>query len=629
MLYLRRFWFICLLIVGPVLAEPLTLPDAQRPEWVSRDGIVMAGSWEPLLFRVRRDAGEGYTPTAEQKAAYEREHSPAMVAQLKALGVNFVMMHCYKGGGLEAERESMADAVRFSKLCHDAGLRVGVYDYSGAFIWELFFKEMPQAKDWLVLDEKGQPMPYWSKARYRYYWDRNHPDAQAFYRKLVHFAVTDIQTDLVHFDNYCIGPGSDQNSAQRFRQYLAARFSPQQLAEMGASDLDAVKPAMSGPPDNMLRRAWLVFASQSLADSYWDMTRYARTLRPDILMECNPGGPGERISAPIDHGRLCRGGEAFWDEGAQPGYHDGKLQTRIRTYKIARGMDNIAFAYTTNPLEMAESMAFNRDSLGCLCWFEYAKLVALPGSKEPVSPALKPFVEFFHKRRDLLRDARVVADVAVLRSFPSQVFGPPQSAALTARVEQTLIEQRAPFQIIYDHQLTDLSRYRVLVPAGCPALSDEQAKQISAFVSRGGRLCLIGPAGTHDEWMRPRPKAAFGDLPADRIARIDEKADCVPAIASLCPGGLAMSVAGPAGVCAELTEQSGRRLVHLVNYRSDGPSGNVPVSMRLPVGKKAGRVYLVDPQREDRDLEFTQSAGSITTKVPALEVYAIVVATFE
>ena len=33
-------------------------------------------------------------------------------------------------------------------------------------------------------------------------WNRNHPDAAAFYRKLVDFSVKEIQTDLVHFDNY-------------------------------------------------------------------------------------------------------------------------------------------------------------------------------------------------------------------------------------------------------------------------------------------------------------------------------------------------------------------------------------------------------------------------------------------
>ena len=117
----------------------------------------MAGSWEALPFRVRRDGSPGYTPTAEQAAAWEREHSPEMIQRLKDLGVTFVMMHCYKGGGLETERESMAAAVEFSKRCHEAGLHVGAYTYSGAFIWETLFQEIPAAKDWILLDENGKP----------------------------------------------------------------------------------------------------------------------------------------------------------------------------------------------------------------------------------------------------------------------------------------------------------------------------------------------------------------------------------------------------------------------------------------------------------------------------------------
>ena len=68
---------------------PLTLPRDQRPEWVQRDGIVMAGSWEPLAFRVRRD-GKSYTPNAKQLADWRREHSPEMVQRLKSIGVKVV-----------------------------------------------------------------------------------------------------------------------------------------------------------------------------------------------------------------------------------------------------------------------------------------------------------------------------------------------------------------------------------------------------------------------------------------------------------------------------------------------------------------------------------------------------------
>jgi len=298
-IYIKLVILLHLCLTCLVHAEPLTLPLEQRPDWLQRDGIVMAGSWEPLLFRVRRDGSQGYTPTAEQRAAYLREHSPEMIAKLKALGVNFVMMHCYKGAGLEAERESMADAVNFAKLCHDAGLNVGVYNYSGAFIWELLFKEVPQAKDWVIIDKNGRPLTY-GTATYRYRWNRNHADAQAFYRQLVRFAVNDIGAELLHFDNYGYGPGQDANSVQRFRNYLGDTFTPKRLKKMGIDELNAVQPPMTGPPENMLRRAWLDFSCRSLTDSYHDMSRYARGLRKDILIECNPGGPGNWIRPPVE-----------------------------------------------------------------------------------------------------------------------------------------------------------------------------------------------------------------------------------------------------------------------------------------------------------------------------------------
>lgn len=630
----RHVVFVVLCLYGLVQAEPLTLPVAQSllsqgqacPRagggWLRSDGIVMAGDWEPLLFRVRRDGGDGYTPDALQSAAYAQEHTPQMVEQLKALGVNFVMMHCYKGAGLVAEQQSMADAVEFARLCHDAGMRVGVYAYSGAFLWEPLFKEVPQASDWVLLDENRKPRTYGS-ATYRYYWNRNHPDAQAFYRKIVSFAVTKIGADLLHFDNYIAGPGCDLNSADRFRQYLRQTFTREQLKDAGAGDANAVQPAMTGQADNLLRRAWLDFSCQSLADSYYQMSRYARTLRKDILIECNPGGPGSQIRPPVDHGRLLLGGEAFWDEGEQPRYHDGRLYTRIRTYKVARCMDNVAFTYTTSPLEMAESMAFGGDCLGCICWFEYAKIVARPGSKDPVSAAITPFIRFFHARRDLFRDAEVVADAAVLRSFGSQVFADPKYARLTYQVEQALIDNHVCFQIIYNQQLADLHRYRAVILAGCVALSDQHIKQIEQYVKSGGRLCVIGPLATHDEWMFPRTKPSFANLSDSRVVRINENGDIMAAVCQACDNKLTLSIQIGSGLCSEMTEHLGRRLVHLVNYHVD-PVTNIKVTVRLPAGRNAKSVTLVSPQRQnDIPLPFEAQDGCVKFIVPEVSVYEI------
>ena len=612
-------------LAGIAQAEPVRLPPEQRPEWLRQEGIVMAGSWEPLLYRVRRDGNPGYTPTAAQRAAYVREQSPEMIARLKTLGVNFVMMHCYKGFGLEAEQESMADAVRFAKLCHDAGLHVGVYAYSGTLGWELFFKEMPQAKEWVLRDRDGNPLTY-GPATYRYYWNRNHPEAQAFYRKIVKFAVEDIHADLIHFDNYTAGPGSDRNSVSRFREYLRRTFTARQLQNMKFDDADLATRAMAGPPDTLLRRAWLDFSCESLAESYRDMSRYARTLRPDILVECNPNGVGGRIDPPVDHGRMLQGGEAFWNEGQAPGYHDGRVHSRIRTYKVARRMDNMVFVYTTTPLEMAESMAFNRDCLGCVGWFEYGKLVSQPASAQPVSQDLAPFIRFFKTRRDLFRDADVVADVAVLRSFPSQVFASPKYAQRTTEAEQTLIESRVPFQIIYDHQLNDLKRYRVLVLAGCIALSDKQLRQIREFVAHGGRLCVVGPVATHDGWMLPRAQPGLGDVDAAKIIHVSRADDLLDAIGHLCNGKLSMSVTAAPGLCAELTKQADRQLVHLVNYRSEDPAHDIEVRVLLPAGRHVSEVTLVSPEREEvMVLPVAEEQGVAIFTVPAVNVYEIAV----
>jgi hypothetical protein len=628
---------VVLAVAAVASAQPLTVPQEKRPDWLRRDGIVMAGSWEPLVFRVRRD-GKSYVPTAEQRAGWEREHSPEMVARLKALGVNFVMMHCYKGAGLEAERESMADAVRFSRLCHDAGLHVGVYNFSGAFLWEPFFRENPQAKDWTVLDAQGKPVTY-GAAGYRYYWNRNHPAAEAFYRKLVDFSVKEIKTDLVHFDNYAVGPGHDPVSVARFRQYLRETFRPEQLSQMGVSDVATARPPVAGAPP-LLVRAWQDFCCRSLAESYWAMGQYARSLRPEVLVECNPNGVGATIRPPIDHGRLLQGGEAYWVESGRVGWIKGRLLSRIRHYKVGRAMDNITFDYTLTRLEMAESMAFNFDCLGCVFWFEYGNIVSMPGANEPMSPALERSIRFYHARRDLLRDARVVADAAVLRSFPSLVYGVPSEAGRTARVEDQLIENRRCFQIIHDHQLADLSRYRALVLAGCAALSDRHVDHIRRFVAAGGRLAVIGALATHDQWMLPRSQPALDDLPAAAVVRPGVKEDLLAAIDRACgerslavraavaqPAGTQPASAppeAPPGLCAELTEQTSRRLAHLVNYRSDEPIRDVTVTVRIPAGRQVRAVTLASPDHDaDITLPFHEQTGTVRFTVPQIRIYEI------
>jgi hypothetical protein len=245
-----------------------------------------------------------------------------------------------------------------------------------------------------------------------------------------------------------------------------------------------------------------------------------------------------------------------------------------------------------------------------------------------MSETLTPFIRFFHERRDLLRGADVVADVAVLRSFPSQVFADSDYARLTYRAEQALIENRIGFQIIYDHHLDDLTRYRALVLSGCVALSDEHVKLIRRYVESGGGLCIIGPAATHDEWMQPRENPPWEDLPARKVVRIKENSDIMRAVRRACGQKLSLSVQAQHGLCSELTEQPGRRLVHLVNYRADDPVEDVSIRLRVPDVRRIEAITLVGPEREnDLELEFQEQADRVTFRVPQVDTYEIAVVT--
>ncbi len=291
-------------------------------------------------------------------------------------------------------------------------------------------------------------------------------------------------------------------------------------------------------------------------------------------------------------------------------------------------MNNIAFAYTTSPLEAAEAMAFNLDCLGCICWFEYGRLAAKPGVETPVSLELAPYIRFFRDRRDLLRNAEVVADVAILRSFPSQVYAEAAQAQLTTQAEQFLIENRVPFQIICDCHLTELSRYRGLILAGCVAMSDAQIEQVRSFAAGGGRVLLVGDAATHDEWLIPRETPGLQDLPEAQLVRTRKIAELGDAVSTLLQASPSLAVDGPHGLCAELTEQPGRRLVHLVNYRTDTPARNIAVTVQIPEGMQNKNVRLARPEHDkDADLEIRQQGRVITCVVPVIDVYGIVVVT--
>ena len=558
-----------------------------RPRWMDEPGIVMAGNWEEPSFRARRMGQTNFMLPPEKLAAYRREHSPEMIARLKELGVNFLMTHGYKGAGMATEAAGMEEARQFAALAHKAGLRVGTY-VGGTMLYERLFLEEPLAPQWQAFGPDGAPIFYADSQRFRYAAVRNHPGFIEYLQDPTRYAVKIMGSDMVHYDNFGLGAASyDAYSKQQFRAFLAAR---------GRAPADP--PLKSGDTADPLVRDWRDYKCQALAEHYAAMSRFIRSLNPRCAVECNPGGVGNegRASAGIDFPRLLPLGNAFWDEAYGPDSPHSKppgiLSSRIRSFKVGRLYNNSVFCYTDTPLDAAECMAFNLNCLGCVTWFEWGEMISLHEDR-PTLPSLKDYIRFFNRHQDLYRGAETVADVAVLRTFADQNFGPRRYYP----IEQALIEGHAAWRIIFDEQLDALQHYRVVVVPDKEWLTEAQQLKLAAFAARGGKVI---PAAEVKE-----PKALAADLRDKFRVLVD----------------------APPSVAVELCQQQNppRVLVHLVYYDPAALLQNIPIKLRLTGHSlKSARVYSPD-HAGSRGLVLQNELDLCTCVLPELKVYGVVV----
>ena len=186
----------------------------------------------------------------------------------------------------------------------------------------------------------------------------------------------------------------------------------------------------------------------------------------------------------IDHARLLPLGSAFWDEssGADWSAKTATAQTRIRSLKVGELFNKSTFLYCESVLDLAESMAFNVNCLGSVSWFEWGKMESAHLTGKPLPKELKTYIRFFLQHQDLYRHWPSVADVAVLRTFAEENFGPRKYFP----VEQGLIQGHVAWRIIFDEQLDHLAGYRVLVVPERPWLTAEQEQKIARYGQHGG-----------------------------------------------------------------------------------------------------------------------------------------------
>ena len=243
-----------------------------RPRWMDQPGIVMAGSWEAPAYRGRGAGRMDFTLPPDKVAAYQREHSPEMIARLKDFGVNFLMIHGYKGAGMATEAQGMEDARQFAALAHKAGMRVGAY-IGGTMLHERLFLEEPLARQWQAFAGDGSPIYYNDRQHFRYASVRNHPGFIDYIQQPTRYAVQIMGSDMIHYDNFGLGAASsDEFSKAQFRAFLMAR---------GKAPADP--PVKATDKNDPLVRDWRDHKCQALTDYYAAMTRFIPISAPSRI----------------------------------------------------------------------------------------------------------------------------------------------------------------------------------------------------------------------------------------------------------------------------------------------------------------------------------------------------------
>ncbi len=680
-----------LLLPFPILQVSLHAQSSSspKPKWL-QDGIVMAGNWEPLIFRTRRGhyLREGYVER------YKNEHTEETIRRLAAEGVNYIQTHFYKGFGLQAEKEDIEYTKKLAALCRKYGIRVGLY-IGGVMAYETLFQEVPEAREWIRRDENGKPLYYWDDQTFRYKPNFFRADFQEYMKGIVREAIEQIQPDALFLDNLNLDadPLSDHSpyTAALFRKFLREKYSPDQLkCRLGFSNLSEVKvPEFKLAQDlidlrivrSPMFQEWFDFRCERLTDYVRMLSEYARQLDPDIVVSVNVGGitDDNRLARGVDLSRILPHTDFFLGEESDVAQWtpNGALVSMIRSYKVAELYNNLMLTYTsgflidprrTAPthLYIAEALAFGGQTTGMVCWMEEDGAYIRPESRT--------YIDFFLRNKELYKHTRGVADVAVLRSFPSMAYNNDTPLFSTTLFEQTLIQKRVPFDIIFDANLRDLSKYKVLVLADQESVGEKQLDLIRQFVNNGGGLVAVGSATIYNERRIRRLDFGLSDVlnahfyyngekPSSSVKNTYGKGraiyipEIVPAVSppqkgfnGYVPGkywklpanaaelykalrwvsrdGVSLEVAAPDYVAAELRKRDGGNgyVLHLLNYKLGAQCEDLLVKALLPENEGGFDVTLRSPELPKKvRLEAEMRDGRVVFRVPVLKTYDVIV----
>jgi hypothetical protein len=672
-------------LTGAVASPAVATPQADARDLAARQAQVTAApyywawwGWEPFEHNVRL-GGPSYTTDGGAWWAskwYDRLHREELVQKMAGVGVNLAVTHFYKGFGLKFERPQWQRTAALVKVAHQYGLKVLGYCQFASLYYETFLAEEPQAEDWAQRGADGGLKPYEGAQYYRWRPCFNHPDFRAYVKRAVRVGIEEVHLDGFNFDNCLSGPCYCERCTKLFRAWLARRY-PQPMTQFGIDSFDHVRqpPAPAKPVQihDPVVRAWIRWRCECLGGFVQEITSYARSLRPDVILMANPSHPcgaGDtalRSVWPVWVGRHLN--LMITENANSPELAADLLVSQVRAHKNAA-----AIGYRSVPTTWAEGGGREKSpdasqrlpQTAAEIGLQVAEAAAnggVPGAnwatralgggdrmridRPELRAALGQYLGFVRQHEAVFSAARPLNDVVVLHAFPSLAFNGQYAMEQIAAVEEVLIRSGYSWGVAFDDDLRRLDASSVVVLAGQTHLSDATCAAVQRFADRGGAVVLLGDNGLYDDEGRLLEANRLAGLHGARVSRL--KACQVRPVrdrhwgifVTLPPAwkqvAATIRTAAADRLSAHLREadttvtlnagrdRAGRLVVHLVNYAAPKPTRPLQVELGTVAGRPS-TVRLLTPGVAERTLTPRRDGVYTIVDVPPVEVYGILVA---
>jgi hypothetical protein len=340
------------------------------------------------------------------------------------------------------------------------------------------------------------------------------------------------------------------------------------------------------------------------------------------------------------------------------------LVTQIRSFKMARRLGISCEDSMRNELGAAVHMAFGRQTTVA----GYAGAPFGSGAHNVFTPLLEFFREYNQR---YYTGTDNVADVAVLRNWPSMAYSINSAYVPATLMEQVLIQYKIPFDLLFEEQLDRIDRYGAVILAGQECVSNDQAETLLNYVRSGGALVIAGNTGQYNQWRERRrtnpllpartegkgrivyiPEIIRADSRASRTTTDDQDPEpganltrgqrmspaqwVLPknhreinqAVVEALPKGLSITTEAPLTTVMELLNRPATRetIAHFINFDRQNKLAPFPATLRKQFPGRVKYVTCFSPDADDPlTLSFQESGESVTFTVPSTRLYSMIV----